>query len=111
MEDLMTIVLQSVATVLIALVGVLTKEAVKYLKEKGVIAQISQHKELAGLAVQMTEQVYKDFDGDMKKEKAIKAFQKALEQKGISLSLTDIELFIESAVKEMNDTASAELYA
>ena len=52
---------------------------------------------IAGMVVKSVEQVWKDIPGDKKKEKALLLIEKM----GVSMSLEQLDVLIESAVKEM----------
>lgn len=103
MEQFQEAIISGALTILTAVLSIVAQQVVAYLKKKGALTLINQHKELATLAVQMVEQVYVDLHGEEKKAKAIEALSAALTEKGIKVSPEEIQMQIESAVKAMND--------
>lgn len=109
MEELTKTILDGAMTILIAILAELARRGAIYVKEKGLLKALSKHKELADLAVAMTEQLYKDLKGDEKKNKAIQVFLDVLGKNGIKLTEAEINMYIESAVKSMNDAGKKAL--
>lgn len=109
MEEITKTLVEGTMTVLIAVLAEAARRFAIYIKEKGVLKALNKHKDLANLAVAMTEQIYVDLKGEEKKNKAIEVFLEVLGKKGIKLSDTEINMYIESAVKAMNDAAKTAL--
>lgn len=88
-------ILATIITAIASFIGLTIKNAyTKYINTK-------TKKEIVKDTVNYVEQVYKDIHGE---EKLNKAKEKALEwlkQKGIKISETELEILIESAVKEL----------
>lgn len=90
--------------VIVALAGFVTKQVVKYLGEKGVIAKLEANKELVKIVVQAVEQTYKALEGKEKLNVAKIELVKLMREKKIKISEKEIDVLIESVVKEMNDS-------
>lgn len=60
-------------------------------------------KDVVNTTVQYVEQVYQDIHGEEKLEKALERASKLLQEKGITISNTELETLIESAVFGFND--------
>lgn len=94
--------------VITALVGWTTKHVVTYLKQKGIITKLENNKALVKIAVEAVEQTYKTLHGNEKLDLAKIELAKLAKQKGVKISEKEIDLLLESAVKEMNDTIKQE---
>jgi hypothetical protein len=60
-------------------------------------------KEVAKVAVQFVEQVYKDLHGEEKLNEALQAAAEMLQEKNISVSSLELRVLIEAAVAEFNN--------
>ena len=60
-------------------------------------------KEVAKVAVQFVEQVYKDLHGEEKLKEALQAASEMLMEKNISVSSLELRVLIEAAVSEFNN--------
>lgn len=109
MEGLQELIVEALALVATGCLTVATRAFMGYLKKKGVIANLQSHKELANIAVNAIEQTYKELHGEEKLNLAKIEFIKTAQAKGLKISEQDIDLFIESAVKEMNKVVKEEL--
>lgn len=90
-------------------VGYVSKQAVKYLKRKGIIAKIESNKQLANIVVNAIEQTYKNvLHGDEKLNMAKIELIKLAKDKGVKISEKEIDLLIENSVKEMNKAVKEE---
>jgi hypothetical protein len=83
-------------------VGMVTKAVMSYLKKKGVIAKLISHKELANIVVGAVEQTYKHLHGEEKLNLAKIELIKIAKEKGVKISEKELDILIESSVKEMN---------
>lgn len=104
MEALIPELLDIVIVIITALVGVATRYAVSFLKEKGILAKLENNKELVKIVVGAVEQTYKHLEGAEKLNMAKIELVKLMNEKGVKISEKEIDLLIESSVKEMNDT-------
>ncbi|UUG68084.1 holin [Bacillus phage PK-3] len=102
MEELYQSVINLVIVLLTAFVGVITKYAVSYLNKKGIMAKIQSHKEIANIVVNAVEQTCAHLHAKEKLNLAKLEFVKMAKEKGIKISEKDLDILIESAVKEMN---------
>ena len=59
-------------------------------------------KKVVRTCVQAVEQMYKDLDGEKKKQKAIDGIRQMLDAKGITIADIEIEMLLEAAVAEFN---------
>ncbi|MFS0905820.1 phage holin [Priestia aryabhattai] len=96
-------------TVVVALAGLVTKQAMSYLKKKGVLKQLESHKVIVDIAVNAVEQMYKKNHGEEKLNLAKMEIIKLAKAKKIKISEKELDLMIESAVKEMNKTIKEEM--
>lgn len=101
--EIMNAVVSALGTILVALIGFVAKRAAAYLKEKGVSEQISKKKYLVDIAVNAVEQIWQNEEGYKKLEKSKEQALKLLEQNGLTITHTELDSFIEAAVKAMND--------
>lgn len=90
-------------------VGWISKHAVAFLKNKGLISKLEANKELVRIAVTAVEQTYKTLHGKEKLEYAKMEVIELAQKKGIKISEKEIDLLIESTVKEMNKNINEEL--
>jgi LL-H family phage holin len=89
--------------------GVVAKYATSYFKKKGVISHIEAHKELAKIAVHAVEQTYKNLHGKEKLDVAKMEMVKLAKARGLKITEKDLDVLIESSVKQMNDAVKKEL--
>lgn len=95
-------IMNLVALILAGCMGVVTKSVMSYLKKKGIIAKIASNKELANIVVGAVEQTYKHLHGEEKLNLAKIELIKQAKKKGLKISEDELDLLIESSVKEMN---------
>jgi LL-H family phage holin len=89
--------LYAVVTAVAGYIGLALKNVwTKYMNDK-------TKKEVAKVAVQFVEQVYKDLHGDEKLNEALKAAEEMLMEKNISVSSLELRVLIEAAVAEFNN--------
>lgn len=89
--------------------GIVAKYVISYLKEKGIISKLNSNKELVGIAVRAVEQTYKHLHGEEKLNLAKIEVIKLAKSKGIKISEKELDLMIESSVREMNKSVKEEL--
>jgi LL-H family phage holin len=107
--DALFVELFDVAIVVVtALVGVATRYVVKFLKAKGVLAKLEGNKELVKIVVGAVEQTHKHLEGREKLNMAKIELVKLMNEKGVKISEKEIDLLIESSVKEMNQVIKEE---
>jgi LL-H family phage holin len=109
MEEIKLEIINLVVTVLVACVGIVTRQVVKYLKGKGLIAQLENNKELVKIVVNAVEQTYKTLHGEEKLNVAKLEVVKLMNEKKIKISEKEIDLLIEASVKEMKDAVKEEI--
>lgn len=105
MEALQAEIISLVAMVIATLIGILTQKATAYLNKKGVVAKIQGEKELARIVVNAVEQSYKHLNGSEKLGVAKMDMVEMAKSKGIKVTEKDVDMLIESIVKEMKDGA------
>jgi|SRR5690606_14528087 len=108
-EAIQTELINLVVVVITALIGIVTQKVTAFLKEKGVVAKLEGNKELVKIAVNAVEQTYKELNGEEKLNVAKLELVKLMNEKKIKISEQEIDMLIESAVKEMNDSIKKEL--
>lgn len=90
-------ILYAIVTAIAGYIGIAVKNAVtKYINDK-------TKKEVAKVAVQFVEQVYKDLHGEEKLNEALQAAAEMLQEKNISVSSLELRVLIEAAVAEFNN--------
>ena len=108
MDALIPELFDIVIIIITALVGIGTRYVVKFLKAKGVLAKLESNKALVNIVVGAVEQTYKHLEGKEKLNMAKIELVKLMNEKGVKISEKEIDLLIESAVKEMNQTIKEE---
>lgn len=100
MEVVMPAVLQLAGTVLMVMAGIVGYQ-VKKLYNKYIDTQVK--KDIVESTVQYVEQVFKDIHGQEKLDKALERASELLKEAGITVSHTELETLIESAVNGFNE--------
>lgn len=88
--------------VVVACVGLVTRQVVKYLNRKGIVVQLENNKELVKIVVGAIEQTYKELNGFEKLNMAKLDLVKLMNEKKIKISEKEIDIMIEAMVREMN---------
>ena len=106
MNQITDIIVSSAMSILAIAAGLAVKAIKEYLLKEGGQKAVEIAEILARNAVQATEQVADKLDihGEQKLEKARHVVINGLEQQGIHLTNSQIDNFIEAAVKQMNDS-------
>lgn len=102
MDMIQQAVLNLLAVLVTAMVGVVTKRVTEYLKEKGVINKIQAKEASVMIAVDAVEQIARNEKVPDKFKAAESMAIDLLNKQGIKITETELEAFIESAVAEMN---------
>lgn len=102
-QEVMPAVLQLLATVVLGTIGVVVPKIKKYFDDKGITQKIEQYDYLADIAVKAVEQIYWNEDGETKKQKAKEFVLDSLDDLGLDITPTQLDMFIESAVKRGKD--------
>lgn len=100
-------IMSSLATIVVALIGWLTREAVSFLNEKGYTEKLHKKKYLVDIAVNAIQQIYENEDGEYKLMKARREAVKLLNENKIKISETELQNLIEASVKSMKQEAAA----
>ena len=105
MQQINEILLNGAISILVILAGVAVKAVKDYLVKKGGEKTIKIVEILAKNAVNAVEQVADEtgFKGDEKLEQARDKVRAELTKYNISMTDRDLDTFVESAVKQMND--------
>lgn len=105
MQQINEILLNGAVSILIILAGVAVKAVKDYLVQKGGEKTIKIVEILAKNAVNAVEQVASEtgYKGDEKLEQARDKVRAELIKYNISMTDKDLDTFVESAVKQMND--------
>jgi len=105
MQQINEILLNGAISILVILVGVAVKAVKEYLVQKGGEKTIKIVEILAKNAVNAVEQVSAEtgYKGEEKLEQARIKIRAELTKYGISMTDRDLDTFVESAVKQMND--------
>ena len=105
MQQINEILLNGAISILVILVGVAVKAVKEYLVQKGGEKTIKIVEILAKNAVNAVEQVSAEtgYKGEEKLEQARIKIRAELNKYNISMTDRDLDTFVESAVKQMND--------
>lgn len=95
--------------VLTACVGLVTQQVMAYLKKKGLVHTLENNKEVTKLVVNGIEQMYTHLHGAEKLDLAKIELVKLMKARKVNINEKELDLLIESAVKEMNKTIKNEL--
>ena len=110
MQEINEILLNGAISILVILLGIAVKAIKEYLVQKGGEKTIKIVEILAKNAVNAVEQVSSEtgFKGDEKLEQARIKIRAELNKYNINMSDSDLDTFVESAVKQMNDAWKGE---
>lgn len=105
MQQINEIIINSAISILVILAGIAVKSIKEYLVQKGGEKTIKIVEILAQNAVNAVEQVSADtgYKGEEKLEQARIKIRAELNKYNISMTDRDLDTFVESAVKQMND--------
>ena len=105
MQQITEIITNGAVSILVILAGVAVKAVKDYLVQKGGEKTIKIVEILAKNAVNAVEQVAQEtgFKGDEKLEQAKVHMIAELKKYNVNMSDKELEVFVESAVKQMND--------
>ena len=105
MQQINEILLNGAVSILVILVGIAVKAVKEYLVQKGGEKTIKIVEILAKNAVNAVEQVSSEtgYKGEEKLEQARIKIRAELSKYNINMSDSDLDTFVESAVKQMND--------
>lgn len=105
MQQINEILLNGAISILVILLGIVVKAVKDYLIKKGGEKTIKIVEVLAKNAVNAVEQVASEtgFKGEEKLEQARTKIRAELSKYNISMTDKDLDTFVESAVKQMND--------
>lgn len=108
MQQINEILLNGAISILVILVGIAVKAVKEYLVQKGGEKTIKIVEILAKNAVNAVEQVSAEtgYKGEEKLEQARIKIRAELKKYNISMTDSDLDTFVESAVKQMNDAWS-----
>ena len=110
MQQINEILLNGAISILVVLIGIAVKAVKEYLVKKGGEKTIKIVEILAKNAVNAVEQVASEtgYKGEEKLEQARAKIRAELSKYNISMNDKDMNTFIESAVKQMNDAWKGE---
>lgn len=110
MQQINEILLNGAISILVILLGIAVKAIKEYLVQKGGEKTIKIVEILAKNAVNAVEQVSSEtgFKGDEKLEQARIKIRAELNKYNINMTDSDLDTFVESAVKQMNDAWKGE---
>ena len=108
MQQINEILLNGAISILVILVGIAVKAVKEYLVQKGGEKTIKIVEILAKNAVNAVEQVSAEtgYKGEEKLEQARIKIRAELNKYNINMTDSDLDTFVESAVKQMNDAWS-----
>ena len=109
MEAIQTEIISLVIVVIGVFMGIVTQKTASFLNSKGFIVKLENNKELAKIVVNAVQQTYKELNGAEKLNAAKSEFIRLANEKGIKVSENEMNLLIESTVKEMKEAVEKEL--
>lgn len=98
---ILSMIITAAVTGLGTALGLLVKKL--YKNTIGSKIEVETIKEIAGLVVKYTEQVWTNIHGNEKLDKALEAFSEMLGQKGITISELEMRVYLESALAGFNN--------
>lgn len=101
--ELNEVLREAIMAILVALIGFLTKEVVKFFNNKGLTEIIAQKQYLVDIAVRSIEQIYINEDGPKKLQKAKMTALELLRSNNIEITEAELKNFIEASVNAMNE--------
>lgn len=106
MQQINEIIINAAISILVILTGIAVKTVKEYLVQKGGEKTIKIVEILAKNAVNAVEQVSAEtgYKGEEKLEQARAKIRAELSKYNISMTDKDLDTFVESAVKQMNDS-------
>ena len=110
MQQINEIIINAAISILVSFTGIAVKTVKEYLVQKGGEKTIKIVEILAKNAVNAVEQVSAEtgYKGEEKLEQARTKIRSELNKYNISMTDRDLDTFVESAVKQMNDTWKGE---
>lgn len=110
MQQINEIIANGAISILIILIGIVVKAIKEYLIKKGGEQTVKIVEVLAKNAVNAVEQVASEtgYKGEEKLEQARAKIRAELSKYNISMTDKDLDTFVESAVKQMNDAWKGE---
>nr|DAN51280.1 MAG TPA: holin [Caudoviricetes sp.] len=110
MQQINEILLNGAVSILVILIGIVVKAVKDYLSKKGGEQTVKIIEILAKNAVNAVEQVASEtgYKGEEKLEQARTKIRAELNKYNISMTDRDLDTFVESAVKQMNDVWKGE---
>lgn len=110
MQQINEILIKGAVTILVILIGIAVKAIKEYLVKKGGEQTVKIVEILAKNAVNAVEQVSAKtgYKGEEKLEQARTKIRAELSKYNISMTDKDLDTFVESAVKQMNDSWKGE---
>lgn len=109
MEALQMEIVNILVIVIAGVLGLIAKQVTSFLKKKGLVAQLESHKEIGKIIVGAIEQAYKPLHGEEKLNLAKIELIKFAKEKGLKISERELDLIIESSVREMKKAVKEEL--
>ena len=103
MEAFQAEIISLAMAVIISLAGLVARNVMNYLNQKGVVSKIEGNKQLAKIVVQAVEQTYSHFEGNQKLNMAKIELIRLMSEKKIKVSEKEVDLLIEAVVREMNN--------
>lgn len=100
--QILTALVTAAGTVIISLIGFLSRKLAAYLDEKGIRETLGSKRYLVDIAVQAIEQVYQHEDGAKKLERAKVEALQLMERNNININEDELVSFIEASVRAMN---------
>ena len=108
MQQINEIIINAAISILVILTGIAVKSIKEYLVKKGGEQSVKIVEILAKNAVNAVEQVSAEtgYKGEEKLEQALIKIRAELNKYNIGMTDSDLDTFVESAVKQMNDAWS-----
>lgn len=101
MESIQAELISLVMVIITGLAGLVAKQATMFFKQKGLLAKAENNDKVVKIVVNAVEQLYKEVGGPEKLHMAKLQLEQLMKEKQINLTATQMDMLIESAVKEM----------
>lgn len=103
LQEVTPVVLELVSIIIIGLIGFAVPKIKTFFDDKGITEKLTQYDYLADVAVMAVEQIYKNEQGDVKKQQAKEYIIHSLNEMNLSITEQQLDMFVEAAVKRAKD--------
>lgn len=105
--EIVNILLPSLLTMLVALLGLVTTKLTAYMKREGLVAELESKEKYAAIVVSAAEQIFKEADGPRKMQHAKAQLIDFLSKNNIKFTDSELNDLLEAAVKSVKNGVDA----